>query len=63
MSNKRFPSIPEPAPTPEALYNTVNEMKQLVEILAQQRKPYSYSGVTWSDLVALGLIKASQVPT
>jgi hypothetical protein len=37
-------------------------MKQVVEILAQQRKPFQYSAVTWRDLVNLGLITESQIP-
>lgn len=62
MPNKRYPAIPEPSADPAALYQSVLELKQAVEILTQQRKPYRNSAVTWGDLVTLGIIPESNVP-
>jgi hypothetical protein len=61
--SKRYPAIPEPLPEIEGLAMAVREIKQLVEILTQQRKPYTNSAVTWQDLVDLGLIGSNRVPT
>lgn len=59
----KFPGIPEPSADPEALLNTVQALKQAVETtLGQRRGSRVTSGVTWQDLIDLGLIEPDQVP-
>lgn len=60
--SRRYPAIPEPLPDLDGLAVAVRELKQAVEILTQQRKPYTLSAVTWQDLVDLGLIGSNRVP-
>lgn len=61
--SRRYPAIPEALPELEGLTMAVRELKQAVEILTQQRKPYNLSAVTWQDLVDLGLITSNRIPT
>lgn len=59
----RYPPIIDPAPTLESLYTTVQQLKQVIEILTAQRAAHqSVAAVTWDDLVSLGLIEPQQVP-
>lgn len=62
MSAKYTP-IPDPTTDPISLRNTTLAIKQGFEQLTGQRKNFANTAVTWGDLVALGLIKQSQVPT
>lgn len=58
----KFPSIQDPAPTPESLRQSILQIKEAVEILTRQRRPVTSGAVTWQDLVDLELIAADQVP-
>jgi hypothetical protein len=42
---------------------SVLALKQGFEILTHQRKNAANAAVTWADLVALGLIQQSQIPS
>jgi hypothetical protein len=59
--NKRYPSIPDPSPTMDGLFEAVFALKQNVEIITGQRGKLP-AGVTFEDLVRLGLINKDQVP-
>lgn len=61
MSNK-YPGIPDPAPNIASLHNVVMPMKETIEVLTGQRGDRLTSGVTWGDLVDLGLVRKDQVP-
>lgn len=63
MPSKFFSSVPEPVATVDSHQATLQSLKANVEILTQQRKPKSSAAVTWQDLVDLGLIQASKIPT
>lgn len=59
----KFPGIPEPSADPQALLATVQAMKVALEtILGQRRGSKITSGVTWEDLVNLGIVEREQVP-
>jgi len=58
----RYPSIPDPTSDPVSLRSTALALKEITEILTQQRGDRTISAVTWQDLVDLGLILPSQVP-
>jgi hypothetical protein len=62
-ANKFTSSVPDPQLTLDSHQEVLKALKSNVEVLTQQRNPKSAAAVTWNDLVALGLIKASQVPT
>ena len=59
---KVLPSIPQP--TPQNSVDSINAIKQVLEILTKQRgpSPRTNAAVTFQDLVDLGLIPASKVP-
>jgi hypothetical protein len=59
----RYPSIPNPTADVTALRSSGIAMKETLEILTQQRGNPLMSAVTWQDLVDLGLILPTQVPT
>ena len=61
-STKFFQAVPDPQLTLESLHEVSKALKNNTEILTQQRLPKISSAVTWQDLLALGLITASQVP-
>ena len=58
----KYPPIPEPAADLVALRSSALALKEVTEILTQQRGVRSHSAVTWDDLLALGLILPSQIP-
>jgi len=62
---KRYPAIPDPGNTPEGVREAVKAMKQSVETLTRQRGLGRKvdAAVTWQDLVDLGLIDPTEVPT
>ena len=62
-ANKFTSSVPDPQLTLDSHQQVLIALKSNVEILTLQRSPSSAAAVTWNDLVNLGLIKASQVPT
>lgn len=63
MSKRRTQvTIPEPYTNVESLRASVMALKELVESLAGQRGDRDDVAVTWSDLVAVGVIKPEQVP-
>lgn len=59
----KYTSIPDPTNDPISLRNSVVALKQAFEQLSRQRKNVPNAAVTWQDLVDLGLIKASQIPS
>lgn len=59
----QFPSIPHPRPDTNSMHATVVALKENVEVLTNQRGNPSSSAIKWSDLVTLGLIDPSQVPS
>jgi hypothetical protein len=59
---QKYPSIPDPITNVQALRDTTLALKEGQEILTRQRGDRSLSAVTWQDLLALGLITASQIP-
>ncbi len=63
MTSKYHPAIPEPGQDLVSLRETVMALKQLAEVLSQQRKPKNAAAVTWDDLVDLELITSDQIPT
>lgn len=65
MSNtKRFPGIPDPAPTMEGIFPVVTALKETVEVVTgQRRRVKTDAAVTWGDLVRLGIIRQDQVPS
>jgi hypothetical protein len=58
----KYPPIPEPTTDPGSLRDSVLALKQGFETLSHQRANPLVAAVTWSDLLALGLITAAQVP-
>lgn len=62
-NNNSYKAIPDPQATPQSLRESVLALKETVEVLTRQRRPIAAGAVTWQDLVDLGLIKMSQVPT
>ena len=59
----KYPAIPPPTNNHDSLRGSVDALKQGFEILTGQRKNRANSAVTWQDLVDLGLIQASQIPS
>lgn len=63
----KYAAIPEPGLSPAGLLEAVRALKQTQEIQTGQRGVTSAgkvnAAVTWSDLVSLGLILPSQVPS
>jgi hypothetical protein len=59
---KKYPAIPEPDTSPVALRSSILSLKEGQEVLIGVRGDRKFSAVTWSDLVDLGLIKASDIP-
>jgi len=57
-----YPGIPEPVAEINSVRATAASLKEAVEILARQRGNRASSAVMWNDLLALGLITASQIP-
>ncbi len=57
-------AIPDPQATIPSHQETLTAMKEVVDILAGQRRDdlVGRKAVTWDDLVALGLIQQDQVP-
>lgn len=62
MSN-RWPAISEPEQTVESMHNTILELKQMVEILSQQRGNKLNHAVTFQDLLDRGLITENHIDT
>ena len=58
----KYPAINEPTVGSASLRESVLNLKEGVEMLTRQRGDPIASAVTWADLVALGLIQASDVP-
>jgi hypothetical protein len=58
----KYPAIPAPTLDPKSLRDSILATKQAFEIHSHQSGPPLNAAVTWSDLVALGLITAAQVP-
>jgi len=58
----RFPSAPRPVLTLQSHHETLLVLKEVAEILAQQRGDVLLSAVTWADLLALELITPDQAP-
>ncbi len=58
----RYPSVPSPTLDVASLREAVAALKEVVEILTQQRGLPANSAVTWQDLVNLGIITSSQIP-
>lgn len=62
---RKYPGIPDPTMTMEGLFQTVMALKEAVELLTGQRGAslkIVTSGVTWADLIELGLIERDQIP-
>jgi hypothetical protein len=51
----RYQSIPEPEPEPQALYQSVEALKQDMEILLRQRGHINDSALTVEDYIRLGI--------
>lgn len=62
--SRRYPAIPTPSADPVALLQTVQALKEAVELLARTRARgnAAVAAVAWQDLVDLGLIPVSRVP-
>lgn len=63
MAIKRYPPIPEPTTNPEAMRTSMMAVKETLEIMTQARGNRTDSVVTWQDLVDLGIIVPTQIPT
>lgn len=63
MPNVRYPPIPKPAAEVRALALHGDAVKETLEIMSGQRGNRFDAVVTWQDLVDLGLILPTQVPT
>lgn len=59
----KYPAIPDPNLTPESMRDSMITVKQAFEIHSGQRGKRLDAAVTWQDLVDLGLIEASRVPS
>lgn len=62
-NSKYYRPAQDPKADVENLRQVTGALKDTVEVLTRQRKPVAAAAVTWQDLVDLGLITASQVPT
>lgn len=60
MSSKPL-SVPEPGPSWPAMLSTVRTMKEHVEVLAGDRGDMLDSAVTYRDLIALGMLRESDM--
>lgn len=60
-STKVHPGIPDPSTA--NVQESVRAIKQIVEVLIKQRGSKANAAVTFQDLVDLGLITPSQIPT
>lgn len=58
-----YPAIPDPPPTVEGLQECVRALKQVLEMVVQQRGPISMSCPTYRELVTLEVITEDQIPT
>lgn len=58
----KYPAISEPTVDGASLRESVLSLKEGVEMLTRQRGDPIASAVTWADLVALGIVKVSDVP-
>jgi hypothetical protein len=58
----KYPAIPYPVEDLASLRSATAALKEVVEIITQQRGSVANSAVTWQDLVNLGLITTAQVP-
>lgn len=59
---QKYPAIPDPITNVASLREVALALKEGQEIITRQRGDRTLSAVTWQDLLALGLIKASQLP-
>ena len=59
----RYPPLPEPSIDPEALRRSNLAVKETLEIMTGVRGNRADSVVTWQDLVDLGFIVPTQVPS
>lgn len=57
-----IPAIPEPTEDPKALLQTVQVLKQAVELITRQVGPISASHPSWQDLVDAGVVDSEEVP-
>ena len=62
MANN-YKAIPDPLAEVNSLRESVLALKETVEVLTRQRKPALAGAVTWQDLVDLGFVATSRVPT
>jgi hypothetical protein len=58
-----IPAIPHPRQDIESLHRTVTALKEAVEALANVRGKPADSAITWQQLINLGIVQSSQVPT
>jgi hypothetical protein len=57
MSRFRYRAVPAlNQHNDESIPDTIDALKENVEVLTRQRKPIEAAAVTWQDLVDLGLI-------
>ncbi len=63
MARKDYGAIPIANANIQSLLNAANAVKQAIDVLTGQTRNKGATAVTWDDLVALGLIEKSQVPT
>ena len=59
----KYPPIPTPNTDPEALRRADLALKETIEIMTGQRGNPGDAMVTWQDLVNLGLIVPTQIPS
>jgi len=63
MGVRRYPPIPDPSLDPEALRRSDIAIKETLEIMTGQRGNRGDSCVTWQDLVDLGIVLPTQIPS
>lgn len=63
LAPKVFPAIPHPKPDTESHNKVLLALKESVETLTRQRGNPENSVITWADMVALGVIDKSQIPS
>jgi hypothetical protein len=61
-NNRQAMAVPHPQATVESLQASVIALKEVVEVLMQQRGHSDNWAVTWADLIRAGIVKPDQVP-
>lgn len=63
VKTRRYPAIPAPSSDPVALLQTVQALKQVVELLAGTRSRVNddVAAVTWQDLIGLGIVSPNHI--